>query len=749
VEALGITVAPDDSMDGVAKLVVDILGKRTATHPNVLLVYDNAESYSDIEPWLPSRGSACHSIVTTRNSRGCSPSSTIGVGPLDKDSAFRVIEHLIARRLASQELPEVTTILEGFVYLPLAIVLFAQLIRVEGVEDAVAMVRDQTQEVLESDIELDGAYGGEGRQSVWSVCRAQIKGVSKVALRLLFCLSFLDADHVPKQLLKHFITNPLKLSKTTRELTSRSLAQVSSEDGSVSTHRLIQLNARDFIDANATIRTEVMESIGAAVLQTMQDVDFQLGRQNKTVTDILPHLKTLNHHWMVYDDSSATLGRLKYYLGEIYVNDARYDLALVEYRESLRIDRAAYGKEHPEVAATLHSMGSVYESQGQYERALDEYRESLRIDRAAYGNDHPNVAAALMRMGIVYYSQGQYERAMEGYRESFRINRAAYGNEHPSVAATLHSMGNVYFRQGHYERALDEFHESLRIYRAVYGNDHPIVAVTLHSMGNVYQRQLDEYRESLRIDRSAYCNDHPSVAVTLHSIGDVYEVQGHFERALDEYRESLRIMQVAYGNGNEHPSVPVMLHNMGRIYYRQGHYDRALVEYRESLRIDRAAYGNEHPSVAATLCSMGKVYQRQGLHERALDEYREALRIERAAYGNDHPCVAVTLYAMGDVYSDQGQYERALEEYRESLRIRQAAYGNDHPSVAATLHNMGRVYERQGHYERALDEYREALRMHRLFHQTGHPVQEIMVKSIAALNEKISKAPTGAQALEG
>jgi hypothetical protein len=81
------------------------------------------------------------------------------VGPLDKDSAFRVIEHLIGRRLASQELPEVTTILEGFGFLLLAIVL----IRVEGVEDAVKMVREQTHKILESDIELDEAYGGEGR----------------------------------------------------------------------------------------------------------------------------------------------------------------------------------------------------------------------------------------------------------------------------------------------------------------------------------------------------------------------------------------------------------------------------------------------------------------------------------------------------------------------------------------------------------------------------------------------------------
>jgi hypothetical protein len=70
VKALGITVGPDDLMDHIAKLVVNSLGNRTASRPNVLLVYDNAESYSGVVLWLPGRGSPCHSIVTTRNSRG-------------------------------------------------------------------------------------------------------------------------------------------------------------------------------------------------------------------------------------------------------------------------------------------------------------------------------------------------------------------------------------------------------------------------------------------------------------------------------------------------------------------------------------------------------------------------------------------------------------------------------------------------------------------------------------------------------
>jgi nephrocystin-3 len=71
------------------------------------------------------------------------------------------------------------------------------------------------------------------------------------------------------------------------------------------------------------------------------------------------------------------------------------------FLESFRLELIAYGIEHPEVAATLHSMGNLYQHQCQYRRALDEYRESWRILLAAYGKEHPEVAVALHNMSCV------------------------------------------------------------------------------------------------------------------------------------------------------------------------------------------------------------------------------------------------------------------------------------------------------------------------------------------------------------
>ena len=70
-------------------------------------------------------------------------------------------------------------------------------------------------------------------------------------------------------------------------------------------------------------------------------------------------------------------------------------------------------------------MGIVYQRQGRYDEALKELKEALRIRRAALGDDHPDVAATRNNMGVVYRSQGRYDEALKEYEEALRIREAA------------------------------------------------------------------------------------------------------------------------------------------------------------------------------------------------------------------------------------------------------------------------------------------------------------------------------------
>ena len=63
----------------------------------------------------------------------------------------------------------------------------------------------------------------------------------------------------------------------------------------------------------------------------------------------------------------------------------------------------------PDISAALTNIGVIYQDQGKYENALVQYEEALRIDRSIHGNEDLDVAATLTDMVVVYKSETHRE----------------------------------------------------------------------------------------------------------------------------------------------------------------------------------------------------------------------------------------------------------------------------------------------------------------------------------------------------
>jgi tetratricopeptide (TPR) repeat protein len=48
------------------------------------------------------------------------------------------------------------------------------------------------------------------------------------------------------------------------------------------------------------------------------------------------------------------------------------------------------GKDHPDVATSLHNLALLYQAQGAYDKAQPLYERSLGILEKVLGKDHPN-----------------------------------------------------------------------------------------------------------------------------------------------------------------------------------------------------------------------------------------------------------------------------------------------------------------------------------------------------------------------
>ena len=100
----------------------------------------------------------------------------------------------------------------------------------------------------------------------------------------------------------------------------------------------------------------------------------------------------------------------------------------------------------------------VYHSQGAYSQALCHDEEALKILRAVFGDNHPDVATSLNNIGSVYYSQGAYSQALSHCEQALKILRAVFGENHPNVVATcLDNIGLIYYSLGEYLKVKAEY----------------------------------------------------------------------------------------------------------------------------------------------------------------------------------------------------------------------------------------------------------------------------------------------------
>ncbi len=241
-----------------------------------------------------------------------------------------------------------------------------------------------------------------------------------------------------------------------------------------------------------------------------------------------------------------------------------YALARSMFEAALKIDEAALGPDHPEVAIRLSSLAPVLLDLGGGENlkaARAALERALKIDEAAHGPDHPNVAIDLSNLSNVLRDLGGEENlkaARAALERALKIDEAAHGPDHPKVATRLSNLANVLRNLGGEENlkaARAALERALKIDEAAHGPDHPKVATRLSNLANVLRNLGGEenlkaaraaLERALKIDEAALGPDHPNVGIRhvnmaplLDQLGDRAGALRHAERALAIFTASL------------------------------------------------------------------------------------------------------------------------------------------------------------------------------------------------------------------
>ena len=128
------------------------------------------------------------------------------------------------------------------------------------------------------------------------------------------------------------------------------------------------------------------------------------------------------------------------------------------------------------------SIGHVLSGLDRPQDALEHYQEGLRIEAAALGEEHPNLAGTHEAIGSALLALDRFDDGIQHLRRSLSIYAKADPSR-PDEAWTHLALGRAVTRREGCEPALEHFDRAAAIWRESFGDTHPHLARPLAAIG--------------------------------------------------------------------------------------------------------------------------------------------------------------------------------------------------------------------------------------------------------------------------
>jgi eukaryotic-like serine/threonine-protein kinase len=140
-----------------------------------------------------------------------------------------------------------------------------------------------------------------------------------------------------------------------------------------------------------------------------------------------------------------------------------YRGALSDLDLALSLKKRVLAPNHPDLAATLHTIANVRNDIGDHQSALTAADEAVEIFRNAYGAGSPLIAEMLGSRGETLAFLGRYSEAERDLRLSVDLFTALVGADHPWTAYSMTALGKTLISEHRWGEAMSMLERALRI----------------------------------------------------------------------------------------------------------------------------------------------------------------------------------------------------------------------------------------------------------------------------------------------
>jgi len=638
-----------------------------------LLLVDNADDLSLVQPYLPLTGNGSI-LLTTR-------ASAVGwlAPPLEVDT-MGVMEgtELLLRRAqrfaqaSEEEINEAANLVVALAQFPLALDQAGAYLEETGC--SLSDYRELYQTHRHALLSRRGRQATGYPHSVattWSLSFHSVEQRNPAAADLLRLCAFLAPDGIPEELLAQgaeqwppalhqAVADRFRFNQVLEPLLAFSLIKRLAEERLLSVHRLVQAVQVERLEAVEQRQWAERIVRAMAVAFPQKPEETASWPQCSRYLDQVQSCDTLiGHYHLALPEAADLLTRAGIYLR----GRALYSLAEPLLLRALSLREQLLGETHPDMADSLTELALLYQERGRYAEAEPLYRRAIAIGEKTLGPAHPVLAARLNTLAHLCFRQGRYFEAEQLLLRALHMREQLLGHPHPNVAESLHDLALLYWEQGKPAEAEPLFLRALSIWEAQPGPWHPRVAHSLHNLASLYWGQGKYagaeplFRRALRIWQEHMGPEYHDAAFPLLGLAGVAGAAGNAEEAERLARQALRLWEEQLGP--EHPDVAYGLWGLALISTQQGRASQAEALFARALSLRERHLGELHLRTAQVLHDFAGFQHGQGRAREAAVLYQRALTTRERLLGPENPLTLDTRQRLQAVLGELEQTEEA------------------------------------------------------------------------------------------
>ena len=684
-----------------------------------LLVFDSAESPETVRPFFPANGPG-EILITSRNPDWAGIARPLEVTVFTRDES----KELLRRRGPEIDDEEADRLADILGDLPLAIEQAAAWRAETGmpVGEYLRLFEEKVAEILDTSAPVGYDVSVA---AAWNVSFDELRTRNPAAHQLLQVCAFFAPEPISRSLftgvrgvsispeLDAALRDPMRLSRTIRDINRYGLAKIDHRNGTLLLHRLVQL----MLSNSMTPQRRAEMSHGAHLLLANFDPNDPIpAEQWPRYQDVLPHAYAAKV--IECDDP---------WVRQLVINLMTFLYYWGDHEEAARLAKQAVdtwseklGEADPQTLQAARGLGYYLWVLGRYAEAARINQRTVELHRQVSGEDSEETLRAEIAIATGLKGRGDFIAALDLNEQIYQKAKGLFGDDDPTTLITAHHLVMSLGLAGEYRRGRELGEDTYRRRVDVLGYDNPNTNNTLNGLILAHREAGDyvwaraEQEKLAERSRALFGADKADTLRYFHHLSVARRKDGDHQSALELSAQVLERFHLRYGDNHLNAMACALaqsidLRHAGELKSARKLGEQTFDRYRQNL-------GEHHPhtlsalvDLAVTLRLLGDAASARQLDERSLEQFRAAL-------GPDHPHAIVSAINLASDLAALGETEAALALDTETLDRANRVLGTDHPTTLAAVTNLaldlrtlGRTQEAETKHADVLTRYRHVL----------------------------------------